>query len=135
VARSDRGVTDAELAVLRVLWDRGPATRRQITDALYPGKGPAHYTTVQKLLERLEEKGHVSSGSEGSVRVFTATVDRDGLIRCGLRQMAEKLCGGSLTPLLLNLVRDKALTEDELLELQELIRKHVSQAPEDEQRG
>ena len=54
-------VTDAELAVLRHLWDHGTATRRQITDALYPDGGPAHYTTVQKLLERLEAKGYVRS--------------------------------------------------------------------------
>ena len=43
-------VTDAELAVLQALWERGTATIRQLTDALYPGGGPAQYGTVQKLL-------------------------------------------------------------------------------------
>jgi predicted transcriptional regulator len=118
-------VTDAELAVLHVLWERGPATRRQITDALYPGGGPAHYTTVQKLLERLEEKGHVSVDRGQAVRVFSATVERDRLIgqliNRRLRTVAEKLCGGSLTPLLMNLVRSGPLSPAELAELQALV--------------
>src|SRR5206468_5487882 len=50
-------VPDAELAVLRELWDKGPESIRQLTDALYPGGSDAHYATVQKLLERLEAKG------------------------------------------------------------------------------
>ena len=66
VARPD--VTDAELAVLEELWRLGSATRRQLADALYPGGGPAHYTTVQKLLERLEAKGHVAADRSTAVR-------------------------------------------------------------------
>jgi predicted transcriptional regulator len=122
VAKAERDPSNAELAVLQVLWDQGPATRRQITDRLYPGGSPAHYTTVQKLLERLEEKGLASSRREGGVRVFTALVDREALISRRLHDVAEKLCGGSLTPLLLNLVRARALSAEELAELQALIR-------------
>jgi predicted transcriptional regulator len=116
-------VTDTELAVLQVLWEQGPATRRQITDALYPGGGPAHYTTVQKLLERLEEKGHVRVDRGRAVRVFAATVDRETLINRRLRDVAAKLCGGSLTPLLMNLVRSGPLTPADVAELQELVRR------------
>jgi len=122
MARAAQDVTDAELAVLQVLWERGTATRRQLTDVLYPDGGPAHYTTVQKLLERLELKGHVKSGRGDGVRTFRATVDRDRLISRRLQDVAEKLCGGSLTPLLMNLVRAQALTPRELHELQELVR-------------
>ena len=57
--RTGDEVTETELAMLRVLWDRGEATRRQVVDALYPGGGDSHYATVQKLLERLERKGFV----------------------------------------------------------------------------
>ena len=114
-------VTDAELAVLRHLWANGPSTRRQIADALYPGGGPAHYTTVQKLLERLEGKRCARSRLAGSVREFTATVGRDALIRRRLRDVADKLCGGSLTPLLMNLVRAKPLTAAEVDELRALL--------------
>ena len=119
VARPD--VTDAELAVLEELWRLGSATRRQLADALYPGGGPAHYTTVQKLLERLEAKGHVAADRSTAVRTFTATVAREQIIQRRLRDVAEKLCGGSLTPLLMNLVRAKPLSAAELRELQALI--------------
>jgi predicted transcriptional regulator len=121
MARTPQDVTDTELALLHVLWERGPATRRQLTDALYPGGGPSHYTTVQKLLERLEGKGYVRKDHGGGVRTFTATVGREELISRRLLDVAEKLCGGSLTPLLMNLVRVKPLSARELQELQDLI--------------
>ncbi len=121
MARTPQDVTDTELAILQVLWDRGSATRRQITDALYPEGGPAHYTTVQKLLERLEAKGYVRHDRGQPVLTFSAAVGRDELISRRLLGMADKLCGGSLTPLLMNLVRAKPLSPRELEELQGLI--------------
>jgi predicted transcriptional regulator len=121
MARTPQDVTDAELAVLQVLWQAGPATRRQIADELYPGGGPAQYTTVQKLLERLEAKGHVGRSAGGGPLTFRATLGREELIRRRLRDVADKLCGGSLTPLLMNLVRCGPLGAAELRELQELI--------------
>jgi predicted transcriptional regulator len=114
-------VTDAELAVLRHLWEHGTSTRRQLTDALYPDGGPAHYTTVQKLLERLEGKGYVRSELAGLVRVFAATVERDDLIRRRLRDVAEKLCDGSVAPLLMNLVEAGSVSDAELAELKALV--------------
>ena len=119
--RPPQDVTDAELAVLEVLWTQGPSSRRQIADVLYPGGQPAHYTTVQKLLERLESKGHVACRAETPVRTFAATVSRDELISRRLLDVADKLCEGSLTPLLMNLVRAKPLSERELKELRELV--------------
>jgi predicted transcriptional regulator len=119
--RTPQDVTDAELAVLQVLWDKGSATRRQLTDVLYPAGGPAQYTTVQKLLERLEAKGFVRRDKGGEVLTFRATIDREGLISRTLLDVADKLCGGSLTPLLMNLVRAKPLTPAELDELRDLL--------------
>jgi predicted transcriptional regulator len=115
--------SEAELAVLQVLWERGEATRRDIADVLYPGGGPSHYTTVQKLLERLERKGFVQRTESEAVRTFVALVDRDELIRQRLLDVA-KLCGGSLTPLLMNLVRTRPLTSKELEELRDFVRQH-----------
>ena len=113
--------TDTELAILQVLWEQGPATRRQITDALYPRGGAAHYATVQKLLERLEGKGLVQADRSQNVLTFTASVARDELISQQLRDVAEKLCGGSLTPLLMNLVKSEPLSASELDELQAFV--------------
>jgi predicted transcriptional regulator len=121
MARTPRDVTDAELAVLQLLWERGPATRRQLTDVLYPGGGPAQYGTVQKLLERLEQKGCVRRDQEAGSLNFAAAVSREELISRSLQDVAAKLCDGSLTPLLMNLVRAQPLSERELAELQALI--------------
>lgn len=114
-------VTDTELAVLQSLWDRGPATIRQLADALYPGGTEVHYATVQKLLERLEAKGHVARDRSTHAHVFQARTSRDALIGRRLRAVAEKLCGGTLGPLLTHLVRAENLTTKERQELRDLI--------------
>src|SRR4051812_8523620 len=97
-------VTDAELAVMEVLW-ASPATVREIRDKLYPRGGPAHYNTVQKLLERLGFKGYVRRDAEQLAHRFSAAVARDELIGRRLRAMADELCGGSMATLLTGLVR------------------------------
>lgn len=127
MARTPQDVTDMELAVLEVLWERGPSSRRQITDVLYPGGGPAHFTTVQKLLERLEKKNCVARNDGSGPIVFTAVINREQLISRRLLDVADKLCGGSLTPLLMNLVRAQTLTPDELHELQNLLHERNKQ--------
>src|SRR5947209_232618 len=121
MARTPQDVTERELAVLQALWDGGPATSRRLTDALYPGGGAAQYATVQKLLDRLEAKGCVRRDRAGPAHTFSAALGRDELIGRRLRDVAEKLCGGSLTPLLTHLVRTKRLTADERRELRSLI--------------
>ncbi len=115
-------VPEAELAVLRVLWEDGESTRRHLTDRLYPGGGPAHYTTVQKLLERLQERELVVQGGTPQLRTFTAAVGRDELIGLQLRGMADRLCEGSLSPLLMNLVKAQPLSEADLEELRRFVR-------------
>jgi BlaI family transcriptional regulator, penicillinase repressor len=121
MARTPQDITDTELAVLQVLWDEGPATIRRLTDTLYPQGGAAHYATVQKLLERLEAKGHVQRDRSQPIHVFAASTGREELIGRRLRDMAEKLCGGSLTPLLTHLVRARRLTAEERQALRGLI--------------
>jgi predicted transcriptional regulator len=123
MARTPRDVTETELSLLQVLWDSGPATIRQLTDVLYPGGGTAQYGTVQKLLERLEAKGFVHRDRTSPAHTFSAALDREALIGRRLQDMAEKLCGGSLTPLLTHLVRTKRMTARERQELRDLIDK------------
>ena len=121
MARTPQDITDAELAVLQVLWDGGATTIRQLTDTLYPQGGSAHYATVQKLLERLERKGWVGRDRSSAAHTFTAALHREELIGRRLRAVAEKLCGGSLTPLLTHLVRATRLSSRERQELRSLI--------------
>jgi BlaI family transcriptional regulator, penicillinase repressor len=123
MARTPRDISDAQLAVLHQLWDLGPATIRQLTDALYPRGGTSSYATVQKLLERLEDKNCVRRRRTGQAHTFEAILARDELIGRRLQAMAEKLCGGSLTPLLTHLVRAKRLSARERQDLRTLIDK------------
>jgi|SRR6516162_261424 predicted transcriptional regulator len=121
MARDFQDLPDAELAVLHQLWDQGEATIRQLTAALYPQGTGAHYATVQKLLERLESKGCVTRDRRPWAHIFRAAINRDELIGRRLQAVAEKLCGGSLTPLLTNLVRSTRLTTRERRELRSLM--------------
>jgi predicted transcriptional regulator len=110
-------VTNAELAVLQTLWQQGCATIRQLADVLYPGGKAAQYGTVQKLLERLEEKRCVRRDRAPWPHIFHASIDRETLIGWRLRDTAEKLCGGSMTPLLMHLLKAESLSDEERDEL------------------
>jgi len=107
MARTPQDVTDAELAVLSLLWERGKATIRFLADTLYPGGLAAHYATVQKLLERLEKKNYVKRDRKPWPHLFESRIDRDHLIGQRLQITADKLCEGELSPLLTHLVTAK----------------------------
>ncbi|MCI0682364.1 MAG: BlaI/MecI/CopY family transcriptional regulator [Gemmataceae bacterium] len=124
MARTPQDVTDAELAVLQVLWDEGPLPIRRITDTLYPSGKPAQYATVQKLLERLEAKGCVHRDRTAAIHVFSATLGRAELVGRRLQAVAEKLCGGSWTPLLTHLVQGRRLSDQDRHLLRQLIQDH-----------
>jgi BlaI family transcriptional regulator, penicillinase repressor len=115
-------VTNTELAILQVLWDEGRTTRRRVTDVLYPDGGEAHYATVQNLLGRLERKGFVRSKRQGNVLEFTPLVSRDELIRRRLQGLADKLCGGAVSPLVMNLIRSQPLSVADVEELYTFLR-------------
>jgi predicted transcriptional regulator len=102
---------------------------------LYPDGTAAHYATVQKLLERLEAKGCVSRDRTPWPHVFAATVTRDALIGLRLRTMAEKLCGGSLTPLLTHLVETPGMGPQERQVLRARLDELEGQIPARERRG
>jgi BlaI family transcriptional regulator, penicillinase repressor len=121
MGRPAQDITEAELAVLRILWDRETATIRQLTDVLYPQGEAAQYATVQKLLDRMEAKGYVRRDRTMFVHVFSSVLDRDELIGRRLRSLAEMLCDGSLTPLLTHLARATELTEEDRLALRAIV--------------
>lgn len=121
MGREPQDVTESELNLLGVLWERGRCSTRQIADALYPGGGSSGYGTVQKLLERLERKGLVSRDRSLFVHTFTAAADRDELIARRLRALADKLCGGSLAPIVSHLARNRSLTPQERAALRQII--------------
>jgi len=128
-------VTEAELAVLKALWRRRAATIRELTDELYPAGGTSHYATVQKLLERLEGKGHVSREPRGRANVYRPRVGRGELISRRLQATADSLCEGSLTPLLTHLVGSARLTSEDISTLRELVDAATAGADGPEDRG
>ena len=128
MTRTPKDVPEAELAVLELLWRDGLASRRQLADVLYPGGAASHYATVQKLLERLERKGYVRRDGDAAGWRFSAVVSRDDLISRRIEDVVDRLCGGSLTPLLLNLVKNKPLTAEQLAELQQFVRAQAKEA-------
>jgi len=122
VPRKPKDVTDAELAVLRVLWDRGPSTIRQLTEAVYPDDVETQYSTVKRLLARLESKGYVARNRGSAVHVFEAVVDCDELVGRRLKALADSLCDGSISPLLTHLAGSESLSEKQQDALLSLIR-------------
>lgn len=121
MARAPQDVTDTELAVLEVIWRRGSATVRNIAEELYGGCNSSQQATVQKLLERLERKQCVTRNRDNWPHTFVAMLERDGLIGRKLQQTADKLCEGSVQPLLMHLVKAGRLTAKDRRGLRELL--------------
>lgn len=111
-------VTDAELEILKALWDGGPATVRELLDRL--GNAQA-YTTVQTLLGRLVDKGHVRTDRRDLAHVFTATVAREELAERQVQQVAGALLDGAVAPLVLRLVEQGRFSAEEIARFRELL--------------
>jgi len=114
-------VSATELAVLQCLWERGPSPIRAIAQRLYPRGGTSAYATVQKLLDRLEEKDLATRDRSARAHVFAAAVPRAAFLGSRLDEMADRLCDGSFAPLLSHLVRGQSLSAEERAELRRLL--------------
>src|SRR5215471_18026576 len=114
-------VSDAELEVLKVLWTLGPATVRDVAAALKRQRRRLAYNTVLTLLSRLREKGFVEADRRDTAHVFRAVVSRDELVGSSLSQLADRICDGTASPLLLALVRDPRLSSADIAHLRKLL--------------
>jgi predicted transcriptional regulator len=114
-------VSDAELDVLKVLWDHGPGTVRDV-EAHLRGLGRQWaYNTVLTLLSRLRDKGHVASDKAGAAHVFRALVTRPQLLRHGLSDLADRVCDGTASPLVHALVQGQRVSAEEIAALRKLL--------------
>ena len=118
-------VTESELAVLECLWELGPSNSGQVRERLYPKGTSSDYSTLQKLLQRLEKKGLVSRDRSQSVHIIEAAVSREEYAGQRLAELADKLSDGSLSPLFMHLVENEKLSESDLQSLRELVRKSI----------
>src|SRR6185295_17971106 len=96
--RNVADVTETELAILDVLWDRGQSAVRDIVAALYAEHTPTLHMTVKSLLERLEGKGYVECDKSGFAHLFTAKVSRAAYVGTQLEQLANNHFDGALAP-------------------------------------
>jgi predicted transcriptional regulator len=113
--------TDAELAILKLLWEGGPLSARDIREQLYPSGTPSDHATVQTLLARLERKKLVNRDRRSFAHSFTAAVTREELAGDQLEALAAKLTDGSMVPFILHAVSSKRLSPKERQEIRELL--------------
>jgi predicted transcriptional regulator len=117
-------VTDAELAVLRILWQRGPLPAKAITAALYPDGAESEFASVHSFLQRLERKGLVNRDRSSYVHSFSAAVSQADVAGQELESLAARLGESSIAPLIMQLVEQKRLSEDEAAEIRKLLNKY-----------
>ena len=134
MAERPQPVSEAELEVLKALWERGPGTVRELREALAARGRDWAYTTVQTLLQRLEAKGHARSERGGPAHVYHAEVTRERLLGQRLRDLADQLCGGAASPLLLALVEQGRFTPAEIQRLRRLL-DELEKSPAKKPRG
>jgi predicted transcriptional regulator len=121
MARSRPRPTDAELAILSVLWTRGPSTVRQVHEAL-AGARETGYTTTLKLMQIMAEKGLVTRDESARTHVYTARVSRDDTQRQLVSDLVDRAFGGSAAALVLQALNAHPASPRELAEIQQLIR-------------
>jgi len=121
MARKPKDVTEAELAIMQLLWDKSARTVREMAETLYGDFGPSQNATVQKLLDRLEQKQCVQRERSTWPHTYDAVLQRSDLITRRLQETADKLCDGSLTPLLTHLVKTKTLSKEDRKSLRSLL--------------
>jgi predicted transcriptional regulator len=120
---------ESELELLKILWEHGPDTVREINAySRRRGKRWA-YTTVLTMLQRLEAKGYVMSDKSGVAHVFRPAVTRDKLLRQRLTDLADQLCEGTATPLVLALVEGQRFTTEEISRFRELLNQLEARSP------
>ncbi|RYZ40499.1 MAG: BlaI/MecI/CopY family transcriptional regulator [Myxococcaceae bacterium] len=110
--------TDAELAILRVLWDRGASTVREVHETLQDGSG---YTTVLKTMQIMTEKGLVMRDEAQRAHVYSARVPQESTQRQLVTDLVDRVFGGSPARLALQALSTKKTSPGELAELRQLL--------------
>lgn len=101
---------------MRVIWERGEATAKEIQEAL---PGERHYNSVLTIIRVLERKGHLTHRAEGKAHVYRARAKPEKAQRRVLGHLIEQLFGGSAAAMVLHLVETGDLTEEDLSEVRE----------------
>lgn len=120
-ASSPPALANAELAVMDLLWRQDRLTARHIREQLYPDATKAQHGTVQRLLQRLEDKGYVERDRSLPVHLFSASVSREAYAGGQLETLAKKLTGGSLAPLITHLMEESKISRADIERLRRIL--------------
>lgn len=112
--------TDAELAILRVLWERGASTVREVHDALSPTQDTG-YTTVLKLLQIMTDKGLVVRDESQRAHVYQPAASEQRTQRQLLGDLMDRAFGGSPAKLVLQALAGRKTTTEELSQIRQLL--------------
>ena len=112
--------TDAEIAILRVLWDQGPCTVRQVHEALADTRETG-YTTTLKLMQIMADKGLVKRNESARTHVYAASAGEEQTQRQLVRDLVDRAFGGSAAALVLRALSEDGTTEAELRQIRQLI--------------
>src|SRR6266542_117876 len=112
--------TDAELSILRILWDRGPSTVRQVHERLAHERQAA-YTTALKLLQIMTEKGLVERDERDRTHIYRARLSEETTQRQLVRDLADRAFGGSASKLVMQALATKRASADELRDIRKAI--------------
>lgn len=112
--------TDAELSILRVLWERGPSTVRDVHDELNLNS-PTGYTTVLKLLQIMTEKGLVVRDESERAHIYESRYSEQKTQRQLLSDLADRAFGGSATKLVMQALSGRKANADELSAIRNLL--------------
>lgn len=113
-------LTEAELRLMKVLWESGPSTVGEVLDAL-PNRVSLAYSTVRTTLRILEQKGYVSHEKNGRAFVYHPLVDRTDARRSAVRYVVSRFFNDSPELLVLNVLESEELDEGEMKRLRKLI--------------
>ena len=120
MARSVPKPTDAELAILRILWERGPSTVRHVHELLARDRQAA-YTTALKLLQIMTEKGLVERDERERTHVYRARLSEDQTQRQLVRDLLDRAFGGSAGKLVMQALATRRASADELREIRKIV--------------
>ena len=112
--------TDAELAILRILWDRGPSTVRQVHDVLALERQAA-YTTALKLLQIMTEKGLVERDERDRTHIYRARLSEETTQRQLVRDLVDRAFGGSASKLVMQALATRRASAEELRDIRKAI--------------
>jgi predicted transcriptional regulator len=112
--------TDAELAILRVLWQRGPSTVRQVHEALSQERETG-YTTVLKLMQIMNDKGLVERDESERTHIYHARLTEEQTQQRFVNDLLEKAFGGSASQLVMRALAAKPASADELARIRRLL--------------